>query len=201
MLGTIALIDRSLHHVARTIVINASRQKAPPLPKDTTKAPAAPPTEFMPPADTTDWAIENEERQVNDSLFFAQWLEAYQSNMSKHLKKPHKRTDIVVRYYKKPKDKNRVYSLRQLGFYIHERPVSAYKNYPSNALYYGDSVKREDIALIAYQLIAHGVKLQDISVSKYHDDWKAHAIEIGTDRAALRKPPITLAELRQQWGN
>lgn len=110
------------------------------------------------------------------------------------------RTDIVIRYYKKEKDGDRVYQLRNLGFYIHERPPEDdFDDYASNAIFYGDSVKREDLIKIAYYLMENGLELQSMTLSKYHDAWKAHSVEIGTDTTALKDKPFTLRTLRKKW--
>lgn len=134
---------------------------------------------------------------VNHQDFFRQLTSEYK----KEVLNSHKtRTDIVIRYYKKEKDHNEVYKLRQLGFYIHERPADRiFDEFASNAIYYGDSVRKRDIILIAHHLIKRGMKIQNISLSKFHDTWKAHSIEIGTDTTAFGQAHITLADLRKKW--
>lgn len=135
----------------------------------------------------------------DDSKFFEDLIKAYDAKRtSEHI--PESRADVVIRYYKKSKDNDRVYKLRDLGFYIHERPAeSNFGDYASNAIFYGDSVKREDLMLIAYKLIDNGLTLRSITLSKFHDAWKAHSVEIGTDTTALNDPPYNLAMLRKKW--
>lgn len=135
----------------------------------------------------------------SDSEFFTDLIESYDARRVSE-NESESRADVVIRYYKKNKDKDRVYKLRDLGFYIHERPAeSDFDVYESNAIFYGDSVKREDLMLIAYKLIDNGLTLQSITLSKFHDAWKAHSVEIGTDTTALMDPPYNLAMLRKKW--
>lgn len=135
--------------------------------------------------------------EVSDAEYFQQLIQQYEERRADDAQA---RTDVVIRYYKKNKDGDRVYKLRDLGFYIHERHVEAdYDGYASNAIFYGDSVSREDLMIIAYNLIERGIKLQSITLSKYHDAWKAHSVEIGTDVTALEDQPFTAATLREKW--
>ncbi len=137
--------------------------------------------------------------KISDEEFFTNLLEKEVGQGGQKLS-ARSRTDIVIRYYKKDKDGDRVYKLRNLGFYIHERPAEDdFDDYTSNAIFYGDSVKQKDLILIAYQLIKNGVKLQSMTLSKYHDAWKAHSVEIGTDTTALQDKPLTLGTLRKKW--
>jgi hypothetical protein len=124
----------------------------------------------------------------------------YENNVLSKLERPESRTDVVVRYYSKMKDKNLIYNLRKYGFYIHERPSNqAYKAFSTNSLYYGDDVKNEDIQLISYLLFESGVKLKKILPSKLHDDWKSNSVEIGTDTLLMNEPTLELRDLRRNW--
>lgn len=144
-------------------------------------------------------SVVEESTTVGDEEFFLDLIEDYY-NKRKNSKGRISRTDIVIRYYKKEKDGDRVYQLRDLGFYIHERPAEEeFDGYASNAIFYGDSVRKEDLILIAYNMMQNGVNLQSLTLSKFHDAWKAHSVEIGTDTTALNKAPFTLATLRNKW--
>ncbi|SMD35287.1 hypothetical protein SAMN04488029_2436 [Reichenbachiella faecimaris] len=144
-------------------------------------------------------SIKMEAATVSDSDFISNLIGEYHSKW-KNSKGRISRTDVVIRYYKKNKDEDRVYKLRDLGFYIHERPAEDdFDDYESNAIFYGDSIKREDLILIAHNLIQNGVKLQSLTLSKFHAAWKAHSVEIGTDTTALGEKPLTLATLRKKW--
>ena len=132
--------------------------------------------------------------------FFRKLKSNYQENIYSKLDRPKNRTDLIIRYYKKDNDDNKIYGLRKLGFYIHERPSdSALSDYNSNALYYGDSVNIEDIQIIAYTLINSGLDLKMISPSRYHDTWKAHSLEIGTDTSFLKKKNLKLSDIRNAF--
>lgn len=140
----------------------------------------------------------NEEK--TDDTYFSDLVGNYKKAVLSKLDRPESRTDVVVRYYTKEKDKKRVYVLRKYGFYIHERrPAEAFSDYASNALYFGDDVSNEDIQLVAYLLIQSGIELKKIVPSKLHDDWKANAIEIGTDSLATNLRPLGLTDLRRDW--
>ncbi|MEQ6119328.1 hypothetical protein [Reichenbachiella sp. MALMAid0571] len=136
----------------------------------------------------------------SDEEYFADLIDNYKSSVLSKLNKPESRSDVVVRYYTKPKDKDRVYSLRKYGFYIHERKTdSVFADFPSNSLYYGDDISNDDIQLIAYTLIQAGVDLKRIVPSKLHDDWKANSVEIGSDSLALKMPSLEISDLRKNW--
>lgn len=138
-------------------------------------------------------------RRISDEEFFLNLFEK-EGTQAEQKSGARSRTDIVIRYYKKEKDGDRVFKLRDLGFYIHERPAeNDFEEYASNAIFYGDSVKQKDLLLIAYQLMQNGIKLQSMTLSKYHDAWKAHSVEIGTDTTALKDIPFTLGTLRKKW--
>jgi len=104
---------------------------------------------------------------------------------------------VVIRYYRKPIDMDKVDSLKSIGFYIHERPTKReLTSFYTNTIYYGDSVRREDILVVAYQLRMAGIKLQAIEHSRFGDNWKSHSIELGTDTTVLDMPELTLDTIR-----
>jgi hypothetical protein len=136
----------------------------------------------------------------SDDIYFSELIKNYKISVLSKLERPDSRTDVVVRYYSKPKDKGMVYGLSKYGFYIHERSSDdLYKNFATNALYFGDDVKNEDIQLVSYLLLEAGVELKKILPSKLHDDWKSNAIEIGTDTLFLKLPTLKLKEIRKNW--
>lgn len=138
--------------------------------------------------------------EPGDREYFENLLENYKAGISISDGSSQPRKDVVIRYYKKDKDGDRVYKLRELGFYIHERPAEGdFDHFGSNAIFYGDEVTNEDLAVIAYYLIDNGLELQSISLSKFHDTWKAHSVEIGTDTTVLDQPYLTLSSLRKTW--
>ncbi len=102
------------------------------------------------------------------------------------------RSDVVIRYYKKDADNGKVLNLSSLGFYVHERKSSSLlKDYASNVIYYGDSVRRDDIINIARFLKDQGIGIRAIQHSRYGDGWKSHSIEIGADTTLVNLPIIT----------
>lgn len=127
-------------------------------------------------------------------------MEWYEKLLQKHLDDPAKvahHSDVVIRYYRKPDDGDKIDQLKELGYYVHERSSNEYfQTYLTNTIYYGDSVKREDILLVAYQLRKAGVKLQAIEHSRYGSNWKSHSIEIGTDTAMVTMPELSLDTIR-----
>jgi len=154
--------------------------------------------EAKPSESDKDTFVSKEEK--SDEEYFAGLIENYKSSVLSKLDKPESRSDVVIRYYTKPKDKDKVYSLRKYGFYIHERKTdSVFSDFTSNALYYGDDIRNEDIQLIAYALIQSGVDLKMIVPSKLHDDWKANSVEIGADSLALKLPSLQISDLRKNW--
>lgn len=140
-------------------------------------------------------------KRLSDTDYFTDVQAKYQQNVYSKLDRPKDRTDLVIRYYKKENDDDKVYKLRSLGFYIHERPSDEkYSHLTSNAIFYGDSTERSDIEIIAYTLLKEGFDLKVIAPSIYHDTWKAHSLEIGTDTTAFDLDNYTLSEIRKKWG-
>ena len=107
-----------------------------------------------------------------------------------------RRTDVILRYYPHLPDGEIVYSLSDLGFYLHERPTdTTLLKVPTNALYYGDNVPLADIQLVAYELIKRGVNIRLIKMSQFHDNWKANSIEIGTETDAEALAVLSLEDI------
>lgn len=100
------------------------------------------------------------------------------------------REDVVIRYYRHDKDEEKVYSLRNLGYYIHEKEATETAGLGSNVIYYGEDVNIKDIQIVALTLLEKGIPLKSIQRSRY--DWKSNSIEIGTDPLLSDKSAITL---------
>lgn len=144
-------------------------------------------------ADTVNMMVSKDTAPVKIDQWYRNLLKQYTSE-TKDLSSKH---DVVIRYYRKPKDENRIDSLRRLGFYIHERPVKKQlQEFHTNTIYYGDSVRREDVMVVAYQLKMAGFKLQAIEHSRFGDNWKSHSIELGTDTTMLTVPELSLDTIR-----
>ena len=108
------------------------------------------------------------------------------------------RTDITIRYYKHKPDEKKVYELKELKYYIHERKVQgdASLKESSNALFYGNNIKIEDIKIVVYTLLQNGVPIKSIQPSKFGSSWKSNAIEIGVKDSLDNKNIISLEQLR-----
>ncbi|GEM_PF-4862778 len=133
---------------------------------------------------------------LSDIDYFREFSRIYREQKLKGVQ-PESRTDVVIRYYQKEKDGEKVFHLRSLGFYIHQRQSSErFDQYASNAIYYGDKVSSEDLKMVAYTLIRQGIDLKTIEPSQFFSDWKAHSIEIGTDDTMENAPSLTISDIR-----
>lgn len=137
------------------------------------------------------------ENKISTDQYFKNLIADYKADVLSNLPPNKARTDIVIRYYRHPRDGNGAYALDKLGYYIHERPVNPkYEKFQSNAIYYGDSVKLKDLMIVGYSLLKEGVPIKVIKPSKFGDSWKSRSIEIGTDTTLLKLPNLTLEELQ-----
>lgn len=107
----------------------------------------------------------------------------------------HLREDVVIRYYRHDQDEDKVYSLKELGYYIHEKEAIETTGLGSNVMYYGDDVKLEDIQIVAYSLLSKGLPIKSIEPTRF--SWKSNAIEIGTNPDLLEAPNLTNEDVRQ----
>jgi flagellar basal body-associated protein FliL len=131
------------------------------------------------------------------SSFFETLLDDYKKDVLNQLPKNKARTDIVIRYYRHLPDGNSAYALENLGYYIHERPITpGLENYQSNAMYYGDSVKLSDIQIVAHTLLKEGLPIKVIEHSKFGSSWKSKSIEIGTDTALTNLQTLRITDIQ-----
>ncbi len=135
---------------------------------------------------------------LSDEEYFRQLQNEYLKEATRELAPGRLRTDMVIRYYKHPVDGRGIYKLRGLKYYIHERNVndSILSKMPSNALFYGDNIKDEDIKIVAYTLMENGIPIKSIEPSEYGRDWKKNSIEIGSDSSLLDAKALTLGQVR-----
>lgn len=131
---------------------------------------------------------------VSEDDFFNNLKNAYLSPILADLPEGRSREDVVVRYYKHEDDGNRMYSLRRLGYYLHEREAEDNIGMASNALYYGSDVDVRDIQLVAYTLLEAGMPLKAIRKSAY--DWKYNSIEIGADASVQDNPVLKKSDIQ-----
>ncbi|MFK7952086.1 MAG: hypothetical protein AB8B73_04515 [Ekhidna sp.] len=120
--------------------------------------------------------------------------ENYISIKNAALEEGRSREDVVIRYYKHEKDGDKVYALKDLKYYLHEKPATETKGLGSNVIYYGDEVNKEDIQVVAFILLENGIPLKSIERSKY--DWKSNSIEIGTDSLLIEQNNLTKKDIR-----
>ncbi|MEQ8581672.1 MAG: hypothetical protein RIC30_18000 [Marinoscillum sp.] len=138
----------------------------------------------------------SEVQPARNNDFFQTLKANYQTKVLSQLPPNKARTDIVIRYYQHAPDGNSAYALQKLGFYIHERPVDPeLANYQSNAIYFGENVKLEDIQIVTFTLLSEGLPVKLIKPSRFGDSWKSNAIEIGTDTTLINQPTLTLSEI------
>ncbi|WP_436517935.1 hypothetical protein [Ekhidna sp. To15] len=104
------------------------------------------------------------------------------------------REDVVIRYYRHDQDDDKVYVLKELGYYIHEKEANETAGLGSNVLYYGDDVKIEDIQIVAYTLLEKGLPIKAIIPTQF--SWKSNSIEIGTDTLLLNNANLSRAEIQ-----
>ncbi|MFT5640216.1 MAG: hypothetical protein ACI9A7_000313 [Cyclobacteriaceae bacterium] len=134
--------------------------------------------------------------KTNISAYFDAIWEDYKDKIITQLPIGKSRSDLIIRYYKHPKDGDRIKTLKTLRVYIHERPINKVMlPYESNAVFYGDSVATDDLQLTIYKLVNAGFPIKKVSLSAYHDSWKTQAIEIGTDTTIMDRAILSLDEI------
>ncbi len=104
------------------------------------------------------------------------------------------REDVVIRYYKHQKDGDKVYSLKALGYYIHEKQATETAGLGSNVLYYGDEVNNADIQIVALTLLDQGLPIKSILPTQF--GWKSTSIEIGTDTLLINEEILSEADIK-----
>jgi hypothetical protein len=130
---------------------------------------------------------------VSTEEYFQDLKNSYISPILASLPEGRSREDVVIRYYKHDNDGDRIYSLKRLGYYLHEKTAEDNIGLGSNSLYYGSDVDIRDIQVVAYELIKSGMPLRSISQSQY--DWKYNSIEIGADSLVEDDSIIELDDL------
>lgn len=144
-----------------------------------------------------DFEEPSELREEGSTVSFEKMLQLRADSIRSALADGKRRTDIILRYYPHQPDGKIVYSLSDLGFYLHERPTDIEQlDEPTNALFYGDNVALADIQMVAYELIKRGATIRQIKMSRFHDDWKANSIEIGAEPSAKNLPVLSLEDIK-----
>jgi hypothetical protein len=108
---------------------------------------------------------------------------------------PAQRGQIVIRYYEKRRDKQRVeFALRDLGYEVDVRGAVAKVDEPTNSLAYGPSVPFRDLKLIALTLVRGGTELRSICPVRDVGD-RNNVVEVNFSSRAAGRPTIELAEI------
>ncbi|WP_370090268.1 hypothetical protein [Ekhidna sp.] len=123
--------------------------------------------------------VEKKSRAVNSDESLAFLKNNYLAPIIAKLPAGQLREDVVIRYYRHDQDGDKVYALKELGYYIHEKEANETAGLGSNVLYYGNDVRIEDIKIVALTLLEKGLPLKSIEPTRF--DWKSTSIEIGTD--------------------
>lgn len=121
-------------------------------------------------------------------------IKNYLSIKNAGLEEGRSREDVVIRYYRHDKDGDKVDKLRTLRYYIHEKQATETRGLGSNMIYYGKNVAIEDIQVVAFTLLKSGIPLKSIAPTSY--EWKANAIEIGTDSDLLEAKNLTEQDIK-----
>ncbi|MEP1035590.1 hypothetical protein [Ekhidna sp.] len=104
------------------------------------------------------------------------------------------REDVVIRYYRHDQDGEKVYILKELGYYIHEKEANETVGLGSNVVYYGSDVSIEDVQIVAYTLLEKGLPIKALIPSQF--SWKSNSIEIGTDTLLLDNTILSMADIK-----
>ena len=130
-----------------------------------------------------------------DSIFFDYLFDNYKNTKINNLRPNQLRSDVLVQYYNRKDKVKQPMTLTQLGFKVHNKYTNNSKEV-ANVLRFGEDVSLEDIQIVAYVLLCHGIPLRQIVPSNYHSDWKPHAIEIGVDALIEKFPVLTFKKIR-----
>ena len=139
---------------------------------------------------------ENSKTNVN-MMSLRQKLKVYSDSIKKSLPEKTLRNDVILRYYPHKPDNNRIYGIKSLGFYVHERPSdSLLVELPSNVVYYGDGVNKKDIQLVSLYLLDNGFYIRKIAEARFHDGWKSNSIEIAHSPEFTNDTLLTLEDIK-----
>jgi hypothetical protein len=108
------------------------------------------------------------------------------------------RKGVVVEYFPKNVDENRVESaLTELGFTL-RKPAAIVQQIPTNAIWFGSPVDIEDVKLVALTLIRAGVQIRSIRpIQDYLVNKKdLPLIQVGADSSVVNDPPLTVEQIQ-----
>ncbi|MCB0396967.1 MAG: hypothetical protein KDD36_09955 [Flavobacteriales bacterium] len=94
-----------------------------------------------------------------------------------------RRDSVIVRYYKRSGDNERVVrELQRLGYIVNEKEVTpGTEGYETNVIYYGSEVSQRDVEMVALLFRKSGFPIKHIEAFKEDPGmaWKKKAIEVG----------------------
>ena len=104
---------------------------------------------------------------------------------------------MTVQYFPKDVDGKKVEAaLLELGFSIDKRQASI-SNIPTNAIWYGEPVKIEEVKLVAFTLIRAGVQIKAIRPFADNSPRRnAALIQVGADKDVVTNAPLSVEEIR-----
>ncbi len=109
-----------------------------------------------------------------------------------------RRRNIAIQYFPKKLDEDVnmkvvLSSLSEAGFTL-ERREAKFPGTPTNAIWFGDDVRLEDVKLVAYTLIGAGVKVR--AVRRFRNPaGRPRLIQIGANAAITEAPPLTAKQV------
>ena len=109
-----------------------------------------------------------------------------------------KRKSVVVEYFPKNVDENKVEAaLTELGFTL-RKPAAIVQQIPTNAIWFGSPVDIEDVKLVALTLIRAGVQIRAIRpIQDYLVNKKdLPLIQVGADSSVVNDPPLTVEQIQ-----
>jgi hypothetical protein len=114
---------------------------------------------------------------------------------------PDQRATILVRYYQKSKDKQRIeFALRELGYEVEVLSPLARADLPTNSVGYGPSVPLRDLKLIALTLVRGGTEVRSICPVREVRD-RARVVEVTYSARLATQRPIQLDEINALTGS
>ena len=142
-------------------------------------------------------SVEENNKTDVSIMLLREKLKVYSDSIKKSLPEKTLRNDVILRYYPHRPDNNGIYGIKNLGFYVHERPSdSLLVELPSNVVYYGDGVNKKDIQLVSLYLLDKGFSIRKITKARFHDDWKSNSIEIAHSPEFSNDNLLTLEDIK-----
>ncbi len=106
------------------------------------------------------------------------------------------REAITIQYFPKDVDQKKVEdALQELGFTL-EKKLPLVRDVPTNAIWFGEKVKLDDVKLVAYTLTRAGVQIRGIEHFRASSGPKALLIQVGASRFIENDPVFTVEGIR-----